>query len=60
MSYELYWNTMKNYLEMQSFVDVMSPRSDIRKVFEIRLIDDGHSWMELVIDNNFNRFINHQ
>ena len=60
MSYELYWNTMKNYLEMQSFVDVMSPRSDIRKVVEIRLIDHGHSWIELVIDNNFNRFINHQ
>jgi len=52
MSYELAWNTLKDYLEEQGFSDVKSPRSAIKKAFEIGLITDGHSWMELLIDRN--------
>jgi len=52
MSYELAWNTIKDYLEEEGFVDVKSPRSAIKKAFEIGLIDDGHSWMELLLDRN--------
>ena len=52
MSYELAWNTIKDYLEEQGFVDVKSPRSAIKKAFEVGLIDDGHSWMELLSDRN--------
>lgn len=52
MSYELAWNTIKDYLEEQGFVDVKSPRSAIKKAFEVGLIDDGHSWMELLLDRN--------
>ena len=52
MSYELAWNTLKDYLEEQGFMDVKSPRSAIKKAFEIGLIVDGHSWIELLIDRN--------
>ncbi len=31
MSYELAWNTLKDYLEEQGFVDVKSPRSDLKR-----------------------------
>ncbi len=52
MSYELAWNTLKDYLEEQGFVDVKTPRSAIKKAFEIGMIEDGHSWMELIVDRN--------
>lgn len=52
MSYELAWNTIKDYLEEQGFVDVKTPRSAFKKAFEVGLIDDGHSWMELLHDRN--------
>lgn len=52
MSYELAWNTIKDYLEEQGFVDVKSPRSAFKKAFEVGLIKDGHSWMDLLLDRN--------
>jgi len=52
MSYELAWNTLKDYLEEQGFIDVKSPRSAIKKAFEIGLIEDGHTWMDLLLDRN--------
>jgi len=52
MSYELAWNTLKDYLEEQGFTDVKSPRSAIKKAFEVELIKDGRSWMELLLDRN--------
>jgi len=52
MSYELAWNTIKDYLEEQGFMDVKSPRSAFKKAFEIGLIEDGHSWMDLLLDRN--------
>ena len=52
MSYELAWNTLKDYLEEQGFIDVNSPGSAIKKAFEIGLIEDGHTWMDLLLDRN--------
>jgi len=52
MSYELAWNTIKDYLEMQGFFDVKSPSDAFKKAFEIGLIEDGHSWMDLLLDRN--------
>lgn len=52
MSYELAWNTLKDYLEEQGFSDVKSPRNAIKKAFETGLIEDGHSWMDLLLDRN--------
>lgn len=52
MSYELAWNTIKDFLEEQGFTDVKSPRNALKKAFEIELIADGHTWMELLSDRN--------
>jgi nucleotidyltransferase substrate binding protein (TIGR01987 family) len=52
MSYELAWNTLKDYLEDQGFVEVKYPHAAIKKAFELGIIDDGHSWMELLLDRN--------
>lgn len=52
MSYELAWNTIKDFLEEQGFTEVTYPRSAIKKAFETGLIEDGHSWMEMILDRN--------
>jgi len=52
MSYELGWNTVKDFLEDQGFIDVKSPRTALKKAFEIGLISDRHICMNLSIDRN--------
>lgn len=52
MSFELAWNRLKDYLEEQGFTDVKSPRSALKKAFEMELISNGHHWMDLRIDRN--------
>lgn len=52
MCVELAWKTIKNYLHAQGFNEINSPRSALKKGFETGLIDDGHTWMELLDDRN--------
>ncbi|MEO5673592.1 MAG: HI0074 family nucleotidyltransferase substrate-binding subunit, partial [Chitinophagales bacterium] len=52
MTFELAWNTLKDYLEEQGFNEIKSPRSAIKKGFEIDLIADGESWLKLLEDRN--------
>ena len=52
MGFELAWNLVKDYLENQGFIDIKSPRSALKKAFEIELISNGHEWMELLQDRN--------
>ncbi len=52
MSFELAWNLLKDYLEEQGFADIKSPRTALKKAFEIDLIKNGHIWMELLNDRN--------
>lgn len=52
MSYELAWNTIKDYMEEQGFTEVNSPRTAIKKAFETGLIVNGHDWMDLLLDRN--------
>lgn len=51
-TFELSWKLMKDYLEAEGFVEVSSPRAAIKKAFETGLIEDGHVWMELLLDRN--------
>lgn len=46
MTFELAWNTLKDYLQAQGFNEIMSPRSAIKKGFEIDLITDGEGWLK--------------
>lgn len=52
ISFELSWKTLKDYLEEQGFVDVKSPRTAIKKAFEINLVSDGHTWLQALEDRN--------
>lgn len=52
MSFELAWNLLKDYLEEQGFSDVRYPRAAIKKAFETGLIEDGHSWLQMLEDRN--------
>jgi nucleotidyltransferase substrate binding protein (TIGR01987 family) len=52
MSFELAWKLLKDYLEELGFIDVKSPRSALKKAFEIGLLENGHHWMELLLDRN--------
>ena len=50
MSFELAWNMVKDYLQEQGFIDIKSPRGAIKKAFEIGIIENGHHWMDLLLD----------
>jgi nucleotidyltransferase substrate binding protein (TIGR01987 family) len=51
-TFELSWKLMKDYLEAEGFSGVSSPRAAIKKAFETDLIEEGHVWMELLLDRN--------
>jgi nucleotidyltransferase substrate binding protein (TIGR01987 family) len=57
MSFELAWNVMKDYLEDQGHVHIDSPRSAIKKAFEVGLITDGHGWLTLLENRNLTAHI---
>ncbi len=52
MCCELSWKVMKDYLEDQGRTEIGTPRNAIKKSFEIGLIEDGHAWMDLLVDRN--------
>jgi nucleotidyltransferase substrate binding protein (TIGR01987 family) len=52
MSFELAWNTLKDYLEEEGFIEIKSPRAAIKKAFESGLITDGHTWLKALEDRN--------
>ena len=52
MCCELSWKVLKDYLEEQGFNDVNTPRNAIKKAFEIGIIENGHAWMDLLVDRN--------
>ena len=52
MCCELSWKVLKDYLEEQGFNEVNTPRNAIKKAFEIGIIENGHDWMDLLVDRN--------
>lgn len=51
-TYELAWNTIKDFLEYKGQTDIYGSRDTIRKAFELGLIDDGESWMDMLKSRN--------
>ena len=47
-TYELAWNTMKDFLKYQGETDIYGSRDTIRKAFNIGLIEDGEGWMDML------------
>ena len=51
-TYELGWNTLKDYLAYQGIVDLIGSRDTIREAFSRGLIADGEGWMSMLVDRN--------
>jgi len=51
-TYELAWNTIKDFLEYKGQTDIYGSRDAIRKAFESGLIDDGENWMDMLKSRN--------
>lgn len=51
-TYELAWNTLKDYLAYQGVVDLVGARDTIRQAFRRELIHDSEGWMEMLADRN--------
>jgi len=51
-TYELAWNTLKDYLEYQGIVNMAGSRDVIREAFKAGLISDGEKWMEMLQSRN--------
>ncbi|WP_045218386.1 nucleotidyltransferase substrate binding protein [Desulfonatronum thioautotrophicum] len=47
-TYELAWNTLKDYLEMQGETGIHGSRDALRLAFRRGLIEDGETWMEMI------------
>lgn len=52
-TYELAWNTMKDYLEYQgSVLTITGSRDTFREAFKVGLISEGQSWMDMLESRN--------
>lgn len=51
-SYELGWNTLKDFLICQGIEGIVGPRDTIREAFGAGLIADGQGWMQMLTDRN--------
>lgn len=51
-TYELAWNTLKDYLTFQGIPDLIGSRDTTRESFARNLIVDGDGWMMMLADRN--------
>jgi len=51
-TYELAWNTIKDYMQYQGDTTIMGSRDAIRSAFSLGIIEQGEVWMEMLKDRN--------
>jgi len=51
-TYELAWNTLKDFLEYSGQTDIYGSRDATRKAFELGMIEDGEGWMDMLASRN--------
>ncbi|MBF0412104.1 MAG: nucleotidyltransferase substrate binding protein [Desulfamplus sp.] len=51
-TFELAWNTMKDYLENDGYNEVKNGKHAIRVAFQDELIDDAETWMVALLKRN--------
>ena len=51
-THELSWKLMKAYAEYQGFDGIGGSRDATRKAFEMSLISDGQSWLDMIKSRN--------
>ena len=47
-TYELAWNTIKDYFEAQGEVNILGSRDAFRLAFQRGLIENGETWMDMI------------
>ncbi len=51
-THELAWNTLKDFLEHKGQAELYGSRDATRKAFELEIIEDGDSWMQMIQNRN--------
>lgn len=51
-TYELGWNTLKDYFEYQGNKNINGSRDAINEAFKLNLIEDREGWMQMFKDRN--------
>ena len=51
-TYELGWNTIKDFLHYQGNPDISGSRDTIREGFKLNLISNGEGWMDMLQSRN--------
>jgi nucleotidyltransferase substrate binding protein (TIGR01987 family) len=51
-TYELAWNTMKDFLLFKGQTEIYGSRDAVRKAFQLDLIKDGEAWMDMLKKRN--------
>ena len=51
-SYELAWNTIKDFYEHQAETNIQGSRDAFRLAFKRDLIEDGQTWMDMIKSRN--------
>lgn len=51
-TYELAWNTLKDYLEYQGILNMAGSRDVIREAYKVNLIVNGEQWMNMLTSRN--------
>jgi nucleotidyltransferase substrate binding protein (TIGR01987 family) len=51
-TYELAWNTLKDYLEYQGILNMAGSRDVIREAYKANLISNGEQWMLMLSSRN--------
>lgn len=51
-THELAWNCLKDFLTFKGQQDLFGSRDATRKAFELGLIEDGETWMDMIVSRN--------
>lgn len=51
-TFELAWNTLKDFLEYQGFPGIIGSRDALRTAFSEEVVADGHVWMRMIESRN--------
>ena len=51
-TYELAWNTLKDFLEFQGQTDIYGSRDATRRAFQLGIIENGEGWMDMLKSRN--------
>lgn len=51
-NHELAWNTQKDFLQDQGYVDLFGSKNVARKSFEVGLITNGEVWLDMIKSRN--------